>query len=43
MDEREDESYLSGVSLTDETSGIGDGVTVLGETETFYVRVNGDP
>jgi hypothetical protein len=40
---REDESYLSGVGLADEASGIGGGVTVLGETEAFYVRVDGYP
>lgn len=36
-----EESYLSSVCLADETSSIGGGVTVLGETETFYVRMNG--
>ena len=39
----EDERYLSGVGLADETSSIGGGVTVLGEAKTFYVRVNGYP
>jgi len=36
-----DQPYLSGVGLADKASGIGSGVTVLGETETFYVGVDG--
>lgn len=40
---REGESYLSGVGLADKPSGVGSGVTVLGEAKTFYMRVNGYP
>lgn len=39
----EDERYLSGVGLADEASSIGGSITILGKTETFYVRVNGYP
>lgn len=38
---RGDGSHLSSVCLADETSSIGGGVTVLGETETFYMRMDG--
>lgn len=38
---RRGESYLSSVCLADETGGIGGGVTFLGETKTFYVRMDG--
>lgn len=35
-------SYLPSVGLANETCGIRGGVAVLGETETLYVRMDGD-